>query len=253
MRMGLLGLSAARPTSSGLEMHLAAVHKQVRDFQPALVVADPVSSLTAAGTEHDAGQMLVRLIDFLKAGQVTAVLTNLTSAGDRPERTEVGISSIIDTWIMLRDIELGGERNRALYVLKSRGMAHSNQIREYRLTDRGIELLDVYVGPEGVLTGTMRLAQEARERETAQVRQQEIERRKRELERKRLTLEGQVAALRARFEAEQDELQRLIAQQLAGEERVRLDRQEMARRRMADAAESPNSHARKDGSRGGNR
>jgi len=182
------------------------------------------------------------------------VFTNLASGGKAQEATEVGISSIIDTWILLRDIELGGERNRGLYVLKSRGMAHSNQIREFRLTDHGIELLDVYVGSEGVLTGSMRLAQEARERHAAASQQQEIVRRQRELERKRQALEAQVGALRAQFEAEQEELQRLISQEQVGEKRLRQDRAEMARSRKADdVVEYSNNRPRKGGAQGGRR
>src|SRR5207302_8837882 len=144
------------------------------------------------GTADEAQAMLLRLVDALKDRQITALFTNLSSAGEASlEQTDLGISSIVDTWILLRDIELGGERNRGLYVLKSRGMAHSNQIREFLLTDRGIELLDVYVGPEGVLTGSMRVAQEAREKAVAMTRQQEIERRQREIDRKRRSMEAQ--------------------------------------------------------------
>ena len=148
----------------------------VRDFRPRVVVVDPISNMLAAGTADEAQAMLLRLVDSLKHQQITALFTNLTSAGDASlEQTDLGISSIVDTWILLRDIELGGERNRGMYVLKSRGMAHSNQIREFLLTDRGIELRDVYVGPEGVLTGSMRLAQEARERAAAIDREREEE------------------------------------------------------------------------------
>ena len=238
---GLLRHLATRPTFWGLETHLAAMHRQVNDFQPALVIVDPISNFTAAGTTLEAGQMVVRLVDFLKATQTTAVFTNLVAGGEAQEATGVGLSSIIDTWILLRDIEVGGERNRTMYVLKSRGMTHSNQLREFLLTDHGIELLDVYVGPDGVLTGSMRLAQEARERAGEVARQQEIERRKRELERKRQALEAQMAALRLEFEAEQEELGRLIKQAQVSEERLQEDRANMARsRRAEDTSESPN-------------
>ncbi len=150
--------------------------------------------------------MLMRLIDFLKAQQITALFTSLTHGGGPQEQSEAGISSLVDTWLLMRDIELGGERNRGLYVLKSRGMAHSNQIREFLLTDQGIELRDVYVGPEGVLTGSIRLAQEAREQADALSRQQEIKCRQRELERKRQALEAQMATQCKQFEAEEEEL-----------------------------------------------
>jgi circadian clock protein KaiC len=178
--------------------------------------------------------MLMRLIDFLKAQQITALFTSLTHGGSALEQSEAGVSSLIDTWLLMRDIELGGERNRGMYVLKSRGMAHSNQIREFLLTDHGVELKDVYVGPDGVLTGSLRLAQEARERAAARGRQEEIERRQRDLERKRRALEAQVAAQRGQFEAEEEELELLIAQERAAAERVRQSQEEMARSRKAD-------------------
>ncbi len=160
LKKGLLRLEASRPTLHGIEMHLAMIHKMVNEFEPQVVILDPISNFTAVGTDADAEAMLLRLIDFLKARQITAMFVHLTSGGNAWERTDVGVSSLIDTWILLRDIELAGERNRGIYVLKSRGMKHSNQIREFLITTEGIQLQDVYVGPEGVLTGSMRAAQE---------------------------------------------------------------------------------------------
>jgi circadian clock protein KaiC len=240
LKRGQLRFRAARPTLSGLEMHLALMHKRVREFEPALVVVDSTSNFIAAGTTQEAGAMILRLVDFLKAGQTTGVFTNLTSASNPQETTEVGVSSIIDTWLMLRDIELDGERNLGLYVLKSRGMTHSNQVRQFLLTERGIELKDVYVGPEGVLTESMRLAQEAREEAAAVARREEIERRQRELERKRRALDAQMTALRVQLESEEEELQRLTAQEQAGEERLRQNRAAVARSRLADREDLPN-------------
>ena len=188
--------------------------------------------------------MVMRLIDFFKTRQITALLTNLTHGGNFLEQSEVGISSLIDTWLLLRDIELGGERNRGMYILKSRGMAHSNQIREFLLTDHGVELKDVYLGPEGVLTGSLRLAQEAREQAAAVTRQQEIERRQRDLERKRQALEAQITTQRAQFEAEEEELKLLIAQEQAVDNRVRQCREEMAQSRKADElTEAPSNRS----------
>jgi circadian clock protein KaiC len=251
VKKGLLRFVATRPTFAGLEAHLAAMHQHIQDFDPALVVADPISNFPESGTMSEAGQMLIRLVDFLKTRQTTGVFVNLVSGGKAQEATDLGLSSIIDTWILLRDIELGGERNRGVYVLKSRGMAHSNQLREFLLTSQGIELLDVYTGPEGALTGSMRLAREAREQVAAEVRQQDIERKERQLERKRQALEAQVAALRAEFEAEEEDLRRLIGQEQAAEERLRQDQAAMARSRKADeASEPPNSRPRKGGNHG---
>ena len=182
--------------------------------------------------------MLIRLIDFLKQRQVTAFLTNLTSGGDALEKTDGEISSIVDSWLFVRDIELDGERNRALYVLKSRGMAHSNQLREFLLTEHGLDLLDVYVGPEGVLTGSSRLSQEAREKAADLTRRQEAERKERETARKREALEARIAALRKEFEVEQTEAQAADSVE-ANQERVLRDgRTAMARSRKADAAEA---------------
>jgi circadian clock protein KaiC len=207
---GLLHFFNTRPTLYGLEMHLAIMHKQIAGLGPSAVIIDPVSNLQNIGSELDVHNMLIRLVDFLKMQNVTAVMTNLTSGNQAKESSDMGISSLMDTWVLLRDIELGGERNRGLYVLKSRGMPHSNQIREFRITPRGLELLDVYVGPEGVLTGSARLAQESRERADTLVRQQEVEAKGLELARKREALEARITALRAEFEAEADRLRRDI-------------------------------------------
>jgi circadian clock protein KaiC len=232
---GLLRFHATRPTFHGLEMHLATMLRLIRDFRPRVVVVDPISNMIAAGTADEAQAMLLRLVDSLKHQQITALFTNLTSAGDTSlEQTGLGVSSIVDTWILLRDIELGGERNRGMYVLKSRGMAHSNQIREFLLTDRGIELRDVYVGPEGVLTGSMRLAQEARERAAAIVKAREEDRRRRELERRRAAIEAQLATLRGELEAIGEEAAGSAEEVRLLEERRERDRATMARSRKAD-------------------
>jgi circadian clock protein KaiC len=234
LKKGLLHFHATRPSLHGLEMHLATLHKLVDKVEPHMVIIDPITTFLNAGTSAEAESMLMRLIDFLKSRQTTAVFTSLTHGGGALEQSQAGISSLIDTWILLRDIELGGERNRGVYILKSRGMAHSNQIREFLLTSHGIELKDVYVGPDGVLTGSMRLAQEAREQAAAVNRQQEIERRQRDLERKRQALAAQLAAQRAQVEAEQEELKLLIAQEQAAAARAARERDEIARSRKAD-------------------
>jgi circadian clock protein KaiC len=243
-KKNLLQFHSSRATFYGLEMHLSIIHRIVAEFQPKVVVLDPVGSLIQAGNVRDAHTMLIRLIDFLKQRGVTAFLTNLTSGGDALERTDVEISSIVDTWLFMRDIELNGERNRALYVLKSRGMAHSNQLREFLLTPRGVDLLDVYVGPEGVLTGSSRLSQEARERAVVLARQQGAERRDRDRLRKREALEARIAALRKEFEVEEREAEVSGAQEISLEELSAKDREAMARSRKADATDGP-SPARK--------
>jgi circadian clock protein KaiC len=235
IKKGLLQFHSARPTLYGLETHLAVMYKQVRDFNPRVVIIDPISNLVNSGSITEVRSMLLRLVDFLKAQQITAFFTSLTSADIATlEQTDVGISSIMDTWLLLRDIELGGERNRGLYILKSRGMAHSNQIREFLLSDKGIDVRDVYIGPEGVLTGSMRLAQEARERADKINRELEIESKQRAFNRKRAALEAQIAALRAEFEGEAAEMAKVLKQETHRVEQLQIEEVEMARSRQAD-------------------
>jgi len=209
---GLLRFHPARPHLYGLETHLALMYKQITQFDPQVVVIDPVTNVTEIGSAMEAKAMLTRLVDFLKARGVTALFTSLTSGADHAEMTEVGISSLMDTWLLVRNLESNGERNRGLYVLKSRGMPHSNQIREFILTDRGAQLLDVYTGPAGVLAGTARIVQEERDKAESLTLRNEIERKRRELASKREAMQAQVAALHARFAAESSELETAIAE-----------------------------------------
>ena len=178
-----------RPTFSGIEMHLTMMIKLINDFKPSAVVVDPLNSFVSFDNAAEAKSLAMRLIDYLKVRQVTAMLTNLTNGSQTIEQSDIFISSLIDTWILLRDIELGGERNRGIYILKSRGMAHSNQIREFLITEKGIKLRDVYVGMAGVLTGSARLAQEAKDKSEELMSRQIIEQRKTALDRKRKNLE----------------------------------------------------------------
>ena len=234
MKKELLEIHSSRATFYGLEMHLAMIHKLVQQKKPDVVVLDPVGALMHAGTERDANAMLVRLIDFLKLNEITAMLLNLTTAGGSLEHTDVDISSIVDSWLLLRDIEIGGERNRAMYVLKSRGMAHSNQLREYLITDRGFDLLDVYVGPEGVLTGSARLSLEAREKAAALAIEQEAEERQRDRQRKRDALEARIIAMRKEFESEEVESAVIASQEATRQDRLQESRRTMALSRQAD-------------------
>ena len=230
VKKGLLHFSASRPTLYGLETHLAVMHQQVKEFKPKVVVIDPISNLVNTGSPNEVRAMLLRLVDFLKSQQITALFTSLSSPDMKTlEQTDVGISSIMDTWLLLRDIELGGERNRGLYVLKSRGMSHSNQIREFILTNNGVDIRDVYVGPEGVLTGSMRLVQEARERAQKILRQLDIDSKKRNLNRKRAALEAQIAALRAEFDGEEAEISKVLNQENQLVQQLRADETDMAR------------------------
>ena len=241
VKKGLLRFHAARPTMNGLEMHLASIHKLVEEFQPSLVIVDPITNFISSGTVSEASSMMMRLVDYLKARQITTLLTNLNRNGGALEQTELDISSLIDTWLLLRDIELNGERNRGLYILKSRGMSHSNQIREFLLTDQGILLTDVYLGPDGVLTGSARLAQEAKEMATAAQRNQEIERKRGELSRRQQALEAQIAVLQLQFQTDKEEMERDITTEQVYLKKLEQSRQEMAFSRKAESNGSPGS------------
>ena len=207
---GQLRFYNARPTVHGLEMHLVMIHKLVLEFQPQLVIVDPVTNFTAVGNVLEVKAVLMRLVDYLKTAHVTALFTSLTTAPDEIEQSEVDISSLMDLWILLKMIESNGERNRGIYVLKARGMSHSNQIREFQLSDNGIQLLDVYAGSGGVLTGTARTAQEALDRQAALSRQMELTRKQRDLERRRALLEANVRMLQTEFAAEEEEVEALL-------------------------------------------
>lgn len=233
MKTGLLMFHAMRPTFCGLEMHLTTMHRMVEAFNPSVVIVDPINSFLTGNNELEAKSMSMRLIDYLKARKITALFTSLTTGGSQLERTDIFISSLIDTWILLRDIELGGERNRGIYILKSRGMAHSNQIREFLLTDHGIKLRDVYVGMEGVLTGSARQAQEAREREDSIKRSLEIDGRKNAILRKRQVMEARIAAIKAEFEAEEAESLKILATDQDKIDNIDKEQAEMAKSRKA--------------------
>jgi circadian clock protein KaiC len=241
VRRGLLRFHSARPTLYGLELHLATMFKEIEAFQPSLVVVDPITSLLAAGTDYETKGMVTRLIDFLKGGQVTSLFTSLTHGGHALQQSEIAMSSLMDSWLLLQDFEGNGERNRVLYVLKARGMAHSNQVREFLISNRGIDLVDAYIGPSGVLTGVSRVAQAAREKAEALAGQQEAARRQRELKRKRTTLKQQIAGLRSEHEAGADELRRIDDQvgtqtRLLTEERTELSRLRQAEDQAAAGA-----------------
>src|SRR6185295_14082530 len=209
VKRGLLRFHSARPSLYGLEMHLATMFKEIATFKPEVVVVDPITSLMDSGTDSEGKGMVTRLIDYLKAGQVTTLFTSLTQGGHALQQSEAAMSSLMDSWLLLQDLEGNGERNRVLYVLKARGMAHSNQVREFLISDRGIDLVDAYIGTSGVLTGAARVAQAAREKAEALASQQEAGRRQRELKRKRATLEQQIAGLRSEHEASAVELRQI--------------------------------------------
>lgn len=210
---GRLLIEASRPTLNGLERHLVTIHKLVAEFKPTAVVIDPISNLINVGNVTEVRSMLTRLIDFLKVNGITALFTSLISGSLQMDTTEEGVSSLVDTWISVRDLEGIGERNRGLSILKSRGMAHSNQVREFIITEQGIQLLDVVVGPTGIVTGASRLARQLQEQAQAVAAQQELERKDRELERRRRMLEATIANLRTEFESVEEGLRQINSQE----------------------------------------
>jgi circadian clock protein KaiC len=234
VKKGLLQFHATRPTLYGLETHLTTSIKLINEFQPSLVILDPINAFVMSENQTEVKTMLLRLVDFLKMKRCTAFFTSLTSAGKNMEISDVYISSLIDTWLLLRDIEIGGERNRGLYVLKSRGMAHSNQIREFKLTNNGIELLDVYVGPEGVLTGSARLSQETKDEAEKLLRHQEIGSKQFSLERRRDAKNAQIVLLQSEFAAEESEALKVISIEKARNDRFVQDKAKMAKSRKGD-------------------
>ena len=233
VEQGLLQFRCVRPSLFGLEAHLSAMQTEVEKFDPSVVILDPISDLMGVGTGHDVSSMLTRQVDFLKGKGVTAMYTSLGSEG-QGEPTDHLIASLIDSWLFVRTLEGNGEHNRALSVLKSRGMAHSNQVREFLITDRGVELADVYVGPHGVLTGSARAAQEAQERSDAVKRQEDLEQRRANLERERQSVEAKVAVLWREFEDEADAVNRLLNRGTTGREEGAEQRLEQGRLRRSD-------------------
>ena len=234
----LLRFHAIRPTAFGLEMHLAIMTKLIHEFKPRIVVIDPISNLFSIGDEIQVRSMLMRMIDQLKSKNITSLYTNLTSEQAFSqfgiESTLNHVSSLMDSWIALKTIEGNGERNRALYILKSRGMAHSNQVREFVLSDDGIQLLDVYIGSEGVLFGSAGSGQSIKDRAGKLAREQEITRKRRDLELKKRLMDTNITALKEKYADEEREMQVMIEQDQDREKMINDERKDMATYRSAD-------------------
>jgi circadian clock protein KaiC len=232
---GLLQFYASRPTLYGLEMHLVAVHKAIRKFKPQVVVLDPITNLITVGTVSDVKAMLVRLIDFLQDEQITVMFTALTLNTVINEQTDEGVSSLVDAWLLIKDIEMNGERNRGLYIMKSRGMRHSNQVREFVITEAGLDLIDVYLGPEGVLTGSAREAQKLLEETGHVLHTHAISRKDRELLRKRKVLESKIDSLKTEFESTEEELNKIYIEEEIKKEVMQQTREKMTELRRGSA------------------
>ena len=192
---GLLQIEATRPTLQGLEQHLVHMYNLVSEFKPSVVAVDPISNLTSHQNDADLSLTLMRLIDFLKTQGTTALFTSLNAESTNTPGSQLGVSSLMDSWLWLNNIAFNGERTRTLQVLKSRGMPHSNQVREFVFSNHGVDLIDVYMYGDQVLTGTARVAHEAQVQATSALRERDHERRMRDLTDRRKAVDAQIAAL----------------------------------------------------------
>jgi circadian clock protein KaiC len=238
VKKGLLTFHAVRPTAYSLEMHLSMMLKLIDDFKPRMLAVDPISNLYPVGDEIQVRSMMMRLIDYAKSLQITGVFTNLsndTESGTYAlEPTEMHVSSLMDVWLILKNVEGNGERNRVFSIIKARGMAHSNQIREFVLSEKGIQLLDLYKGTEGVFFGSARMAQQSREAADRIRKNEEIERKQRELDTRRKVMENEIALLKAKFAREEDEMRTVIGQEVYREKAIESAKEEIALQRKAD-------------------
>ncbi|HEY0670565.1 MAG TPA: circadian clock protein KaiC [Sphingobacteriaceae bacterium] len=234
---GLLRFYASRPTLYGLEMHLVSIHKQIVKFKPDAVILDPITNLVTVGSVAEVKSMLIRLIDFLQRENITVMFTALTLNNIVNEQTDEGVSSLVDAWILVRDIESNGERNRGMYIMKSRGMKHSNQVREFVITEKGLELVEVYLGPEGVLTGSAREMHEIEQRTGIALRDHAVLSKDKEISRRKQMLEAKIANLQAEFESAEDELNKVYEQEELKKNVAEKARKEMVNRRRDNSGD----------------
>lgn len=228
---GILQLISTRPTLYGLESHLVAIHKKVKQFKPRTVILDPITNLVSVASMSNVKSMLMRLLDFLQSEGITVFFTALVFEKENALQTDEGISSLVDAWIQVRDIEGNGERNRGIYIMKSRGMSHSNQVREFVITSEGLKLVDVYLGPDGILVGSARAAQELQEYTGKEMRSYAASRKDQAIERKKLVLEAKIASLKEEFESVQEELNKTFIEEQLKKEIMEKNRQELTNNR----------------------
>jgi circadian clock protein KaiC len=230
---GLLVFHSVRPTSTGLEMHLLTMHDIIARYDPKAIVIDPISNFISVGSPAEVKSIIIRFIDLLKSKGITSVFTDLTTDAVNTESTNVGISSLMDTWILLRTFEQNGERNRGLFVLKSRGMPHSNQVREFVLSGNGIALLDAYLETDGVIMGSARVSREARDQIEALRKQEDLKSAQRDFERKKAAIEGQMSTLRAKILEEEAQFRCLVERSLKEDKAARDSSNRIAASRSA--------------------
>ncbi|GGH02663.1 circadian clock protein KaiC [Mucilaginibacter phyllosphaerae] len=242
---GLLYFNASRPNLYGLEMHLVAMHKCIKKYKPSVVIVDPITNFINIGSVSEVKNMLVRMIDFLQEEQISVMFTALSLNTIVSEQTDEGVSSLVDAWILVRDIEFNGERNRGLYVMKSRGMKHSNQVREFVITDNGLNLIDVYLGPDGILTGSAREQQLLLEKTGEAIRSSAFVRKDREILRKRQVLEAKIASLNSEFESVEEELNKVYLEEELKKQILEKNRAEVTRMRRGETKEAPKTSRKK--------
>jgi circadian clock protein KaiC len=241
LESGLLQLVSTRPTLHGLESHLVAIHKKVKQFKPRTVILDPITNLVAVASVSEVKSMLMRLLDFLQTEGITVLYTALVFEKENSIQADEGISSLVDAWIQVRDIEGNGERNRGIYIMKSRGMKHSNQVREFVITNRGLELIDVYLGPKGILVGSAREAQELQEYTGKELRNHAASRKDQAIERKKLVLEAKIASLKEEFESVREELNKTFIEDLLKKEIMEKNREQLTNNRNSRNSENGKS------------
>ncbi|MCS3800682.1 circadian clock protein KaiC [Niastella sp. OAS944] len=235
---GMLQLISTRPTLYGLESHLVAIHKKVKQFKPRTVILDPITNLVSVASASEVKSMLMRLLDFLQAEGITVLFTALVFDKENALQADEGISSLVDAWIQVRDIEANGERNRGIYIMKSRGMNHSKQVREFVITSKGLELVDVYLGPDGILIGSARVAQELQEYTGKELRSYAASRKDQAIQRKKLVLEAKIASLKEEFESVQEELNKTFIEEQLKKEIIEKNRQELTKNRNSRISEN---------------
>jgi len=245
IKQGLLVMESRRPTQCGLDMHLVLAQKLIAEHDPKIVIMDPVTSFSDIANSSDVKRILMKFVDHMKSLGVTTMFGSLTPSELPAEVSAVNISSIIDSWILLRDMESNGERNRGLYILKSRGMRHSNQVREFLISDHGVDICDVYTGTGGVTTGGARLNMLAQEKALSLKLQEEIELRQFDLENKRNVLDSKIAAMRAEFAAQEAGNLKMIAQEKNRQTQLSADQTAMGKARTVDEHHTPLKAKRK--------
>jgi circadian clock protein KaiC len=231
LKKGLLKFHASRPTLYGLEMHLVVFHKLIKEFKPKVVVLDPITNLVTVGDPGQVKSILIRLIDFLQKEQITAMFTALSFENSMRNSADEDVSSLVDTWISVHDLENNGERNREIYVIKSRGMRNSNQVREFRITDDGIKIVDVVLGPDGVLIGSAREQYNLEKDARHELRRNALDQKNRQIENKKSILNAKIAELTSEFELAKAELNRVYKEDELRKEATEKNRSQMTRMR----------------------